>query len=189
MLALGLLAPTTASAQTCEAPPGISGIEQYCESIQGPGGKAGPGDRGSRGGRVVGGPTARELRGSGPDGRAVLGLTGKNGTGSASGSGGAGSDGDEGGSGASGSKGSGGGSGNGGSKSGAATGGSTSNGGETGSSEGGTDESDDGLLSTLSIASGTGLILILLALTVLLTGMAWVRSRRGGQAEETPGEE
>ncbi len=156
VLALGLLAPTTASAQTCEAPPGTSGIEQYCESIQGPGGKAGPGDRGSRGGRGVGGPTARELRGSGSDGRAVLGLAGGSRAGSASGSSGAGSGEDSGGA-------------------------SASQGSGRGSRDGGVSSVLSGAMS--AIGSGSGLVWILIAIAVVLAGVAWLRFRRGGQGQ------
>jgi len=156
VLALGLLAPTTASAQTCEAPPSTSGIEQYCESIQGPGGKAGPGDRGSRGGRGVGGPTARELRGSGSDGRAVLGLAGGSRAGSASGSSGAGSGEDSGGA-------------------------SASQGSGRGSRDGGVSSVLSGAMS--AIGSGSGLVWILIAIAVVLAGVAWLRFRRGGQGQ------
>jgi len=158
VLALGLLAPTTASAQTCEAPPGTSGIEQYCESIQGPGGKAGPGDRGSRGGRGVGGPTARELRGSGSDGRAVLGLAGGSRAGSASGS------------------------------QSSESGSNPGSGGGGGGPGGSADTSDGGVSSVLSavmsaIGSRSALVWILIAIAVVLAGVAWLRFRRGGQGQ------
>ena len=62
-------APTPALAQTCVAPPGNSGIDEYCESIPGPGGDRGAGDRPQ--GPGISGDTRQALEASGPLGQAV----------------------------------------------------------------------------------------------------------------------
>ena len=41
---VALALPGAASAQRCIAPPGLAGLEQYCESIPGAGGQRGPAD-------------------------------------------------------------------------------------------------------------------------------------------------
>lgn len=87
-----LLGPASASAApvNCQAPPGTSGIDQYCETVPGAGG-----DQGTRGGGShprhhvgdsVSHRTAAALRNSAA-GRAILGLTTDSSTGSSQGSG------------------------------------------------------------------------------------------------------
>jgi len=73
---LALLAtapPAAAQERRCEAPPGRSGIEQYCESLPQAGGPQGGGGDESSG---VDRGTADRLRSAGADGAAVLGLSG-----------------------------------------------------------------------------------------------------------------
>lgn len=66
------LAPSVASAQSCKAPPGRAAVEQYCESVPGPGG-----DRGlNAGGKAIRlspkAMQAREaLKRAGSDGQAL----------------------------------------------------------------------------------------------------------------------
>ena len=60
---MGLMA-APAEARECKAPPGTSGIEQYCEVVPGPGGNRGTSDPGT-GGPGVSGPTLRELEQAG----------------------------------------------------------------------------------------------------------------------------
>lgn len=83
-LLLGILCwmPSAAAAQRCEAPPGSSAVEQYCEAIPDAGGSQ-SGDSFARdsgrqdpGGNVKNVPagTQRTLRKSGKDGAAVVGL-------------------------------------------------------------------------------------------------------------------
>jgi hypothetical protein len=68
---LALMSPALAAAQTCRAPQGIAGLEEYCESVPGAGGDRGPRDLdpGGRGAgphdlaRLVGKPGARQLLG------------------------------------------------------------------------------------------------------------------------------
>src|SRR5438105_6298536 len=68
-----------ALAQSCQAPPGTSGIDQYCESIPGPGHNQGRGDRGGGVNSVTGRPVPRSaqrrLQSAGSDGKALLNLT------------------------------------------------------------------------------------------------------------------
>jgi hypothetical protein len=70
---LATAAPVAAQEQRCEAPPGRSGIEQYCESLPQAGGPEGGGRDESSG---VDRGTADRLRSAGPDGSAVLSLSG-----------------------------------------------------------------------------------------------------------------
>jgi hypothetical protein len=76
-------APAAATAQDCQAPPGMSGIDQYCESVPDARGQRGAGEpggrgqrdaeeRGGNGARVVSKRTARALRERGHQGEAVL---------------------------------------------------------------------------------------------------------------------
>jgi hypothetical protein len=97
-LAAGVLVgplPAQAAPVNCQAPPGTSGIDQYCETVptaggdQGTSGGGGGGSSGSSGtsGHVGGGVsrrTATALRNSGAGGKAILGLS--TGSGQASGS-------------------------------------------------------------------------------------------------------
>jgi hypothetical protein len=93
-LAAGVLVgplPVQAAPVNCQAPPGTSGIDQYCETVPAAGGDQGTsgGSGGSSGqhGRVGGSVshrTATALRDSGAGGKAILGLS--TGSGQASGS-------------------------------------------------------------------------------------------------------
>jgi hypothetical protein len=76
--------PAAAQEQRCEAPPGRSGIEQYCESLPQAGGPQGGGSEGSSG---VDRGTAARLRSAGAEGAAVLGLSGGQGGSAESGAG------------------------------------------------------------------------------------------------------
>src|SRR3954463_7089844 len=81
-LAAGVLVgplPAQAAPTNCQAPPGTSGIDQYCETVP-----AASGDQGTRGGgrgqsgrsgSSVPRHTAATLRRSGAGGKAVLGLS------------------------------------------------------------------------------------------------------------------
>src|SRR3954452_23860395 len=88
-LAAGVLVgplPAQAAPANCQAPPGTSGIDQYCETVpaasgdqgtRGGGGSSG-GHSGGQSGRVGGSvsrQTAAALRNSGTVGQAVLGLS------------------------------------------------------------------------------------------------------------------
>jgi hypothetical protein len=87
LLALIAAAPAAAQRQDCEAPPGRSGVEQYCEALPLAGGpQAGGRDESSGVDRA----TADRLRSAGRDGGAVLSLTDgvRRGAGSEGGSGG-----------------------------------------------------------------------------------------------------
>ncbi|MBJ7328680.1 MAG: hypothetical protein JHC95_02215 [Solirubrobacteraceae bacterium] len=93
ILVMGLL-PVSSQAQTCEAPPGSSAVDQYCEAIPEGGGSQSSDDfnrsdnsgavagSSSGGGGGTGGtsgqtasPAAEELEAAGADGAAVSGLT------------------------------------------------------------------------------------------------------------------
>lgn len=67
-----------ATAQSCQAPPGTAGIDQYCESIPGAGGNQGhpngPGGGNPHPGKGVPGRARRALSDAGPDGQGVLDL-------------------------------------------------------------------------------------------------------------------
>lgn len=98
LVLLGLVAAAPAQAQTqrCEAPPGRSGVEQYCESLPDAGGPQGGDREGS--GRGVDRRTAGRLRSAGEEGEALLSLVGgaaasgdADGSGSGSGDSGSGS--------------------------------------------------------------------------------------------------
>src|SRR5687767_903772 len=82
LLALVLIAlmPSTASAQSCEAPPGTAAMDEYCETVpsadgQG-GGTVGRGSSAGRstsgGGSSLGTATEQRLRSAGPAGEAIL---------------------------------------------------------------------------------------------------------------------
>jgi hypothetical protein len=79
------LAPSAASAARCQAPPGTSGIDQYCEMIPGPAGPRTPDTAGpsspARGGVSPVPSRARSALGrAGKDGAAVVGLANSGGT-------------------------------------------------------------------------------------------------------------
>jgi hypothetical protein len=94
-LATGVLVgplPAQAAPVNCQAPPGTSGIDQYCETVPAASGDQGtrPGGRGQNGssGSSVSQRTAAALRRSGASGKAILGLSSGSGQGSSSGTGG-----------------------------------------------------------------------------------------------------
>jgi hypothetical protein len=87
LAAIAFLAPTSAFGQSCKAPPGRAGLEQYCETVPGPGGDQGPGDFGRGGGSGLAPTTRKELNANGVTGRALLGFA--EGTGRSGDSGGA----------------------------------------------------------------------------------------------------
>jgi hypothetical protein len=68
-----------ASSQTCEAPPGMSAIEQYCEATPAPGGDRGP-DARDLGGVPVAPEVRRALERAGAGGQAILALSGATGS-------------------------------------------------------------------------------------------------------------
>jgi hypothetical protein len=68
------ISASPAAAQSCKAPPGMSAIDQYCEAIPGAAGDRGNSDL-DRGGLPIPAATQRALARSGPDGRAVIGLS------------------------------------------------------------------------------------------------------------------
>jgi hypothetical protein len=71
----------SALAENCNAPPGTSGIDQYCESIPTPGGSGGSHKHGDAGkARHLSPSTTKTLQQSGAAGAAVLALTGSAGT-------------------------------------------------------------------------------------------------------------
>lgn len=84
LLCAAAATPAAAVAQDCQAPPGMSGIDQYCESVPDARGQRGPGEpggprqqgAGKRGGDGSGVParTARALRERGRLGQAILDL-------------------------------------------------------------------------------------------------------------------
>lgn len=70
--ALGVLGlATPAAAQSCIAPDGTAGLEEYCESVPSPGGDRGPSDRLDQGAPAVPRQTERVLARS-ADGAALL---------------------------------------------------------------------------------------------------------------------
>jgi hypothetical protein len=71
---LALAAPAPAATTACEAPPGTSGIDQYCEQLPTPRGDRPPGASDRRRPPVPRG-TERALEQRGEDGAAILGLT------------------------------------------------------------------------------------------------------------------
>jgi hypothetical protein len=67
--------PAFAGQRDCKAPPGTSGIDQYCETIPGAGGDRGAADRsGRRTESTLSRGTADVLRHAGPNGAAILAL-------------------------------------------------------------------------------------------------------------------
>src|SRR2546423_925755 len=78
-LVLATAAPASAASQSCVAPPGTSGIDQYCEALRGRGHNQGRGDKGAGPNAVSGRPVPknaqRQLGKAGSDGAALLNLT------------------------------------------------------------------------------------------------------------------
>lgn len=76
LCALGFFAQPTFAAENCTAPPGTSGLDQYCESIPGAGGTNSHHHGGGGGGsKHVSNTTSKVLKSKGADGAAVLSLT------------------------------------------------------------------------------------------------------------------
>jgi hypothetical protein len=170
-LAAGVLVgplPAQAAPANCQAPPGTSGIDQYCETVpaaggdQGTRGGGGGGRGGGQSGRLGGSvsrQTAAALRHSGTVGQAILGLS----TGSSSTQG---------------------------SNSGAAnarTGGSKGHGAAKGSqgnqSSAPAAQSDNPLQAirsavTSGTSAGPGFVWILVLLGAIMAGLGWLRYRR-----------
>ena len=158
LLGAGLLAPAASAQQDCQALPGRSAIEQYCEVLPSAGGDRPTGSpRGGSGGDTLPGSVRRQLDQAGEAGDVVAGL--------ASGSAGAdearsrdGRTGD-------------------GAGGGMSSDGTPSSGGVPG------EPSDNPLEAVRSAAeagpsSGSALLWALAAATVLLAGLAWLRHRR-----------
>jgi hypothetical protein len=70
-----MLAEPAFAQRDCQAPPGRSGLDQYCESVPGATGDSGPGAGGDTG-RDLSPSTRQRLERSGAEGQALLGLTG-----------------------------------------------------------------------------------------------------------------
>lgn len=71
-----MLAEPAFAQRDCQAPPGRSGLDQYCETLPGATGDRNPGSGGGSGGDV-GPSTRRRLERSGAEGQALLGLIGR----------------------------------------------------------------------------------------------------------------
>ena len=80
-LAFALLTPSAMAAENCTAPPGTSGLDQYCEALPSPGGSGGSshhgggGSGGSTNHDQIPPGTLRQLQHSGSEGAAVLALS------------------------------------------------------------------------------------------------------------------
>jgi hypothetical protein len=165
LLCLTLAEPTFGQ-RDCEAPPGRSGLDQYCESLPGATGDRSPGGGGGSG-RSVSTATKRKLENGGAAGKALLGLLGTG----ARGDSGPGGDG--------GSASSGGGGGRGGSSNGARSG---------GASDKAADAPSNNVLSAIrssadaGATSGPGFIWVLVIVTLVIVGVAWIRYRARGRA-------
>jgi hypothetical protein len=174
-----ILAEPALGQRDCQAPPGRSGLDQYCESLPGTTGDRGPGAGGGSG-RDVSPSTRQRLERSGAAGEALLGLIGAPGKGEV----GSGTDGGESSRGES-----------------AAGGGKSSRqesatGGDGGKSTRGSsgsgdekaaDEPSNDVLSAVRSAADSGasagpaFIWVLVAVAVAIAGIAWIRYRvRGG---------
>jgi hypothetical protein len=76
LLASALIAQPAGAASTCQAPPGTSAIDQYCEALPSPGGNSGHHKKHSH---PVSKSTTKQLEQQGPAGKAVLGLANSSG--------------------------------------------------------------------------------------------------------------
>ncbi len=79
-VAFALLSPSAMAADNCTAPPGTSGLDQYCEALPSPGGTHHRGGGGGGGGSSkhdsIPPATVKQLQRSGAAGAAVLALSG-----------------------------------------------------------------------------------------------------------------
>ena len=169
-LATGVLVgplPAQAAPVNCQAPPGTSGIDQYCETVPAAGG-----DQGTRGGghsgRRLGDSlprhTAAALRRSGGAGKAILGLSSGSGQGSNSGN----NSGTSGGNAAKGSTGAG------------SHGRSTAQGSQFTAPAGRSDNPLQAIRSAVTSggSAGPGFVWILVILGAIMAGLGWLRYRR-----------
>jgi hypothetical protein len=176
LLCLMLAEPAFAQ-RDCQAPPGRSGLDQYCETVPGAAGDRSPGAGGGTG-RDVSPATKRKLENGGAAGKALLGVLG------------AGARGDSGPGGDGGSASSGGGSGGrGGSSNGARSdrGSDKAADAESGSDKAADAPSNNVLSAIRSSAdtgatSGPGFIWALVIVTLVIVGVAWIRYRARGRA-------
>ena len=175
-----ILAEPAFGQRDCQAPPGRSGLDQYCETLPGATGDRSPGSGGGTG-RDVSPSTRQRLERSGAAGQALLGLTGRARDGEeGAGAGGGNSSREE--------------SADGGGKSrrersaADGNGGGKSSRGSPGSgNENAADEPSNDVLSAVRSAADSGgsagpvFIWILVAVAVAIAGIAWIRYRvRGG---------
>jgi hypothetical protein len=148
-----------AHAQTCVAPPGTSGIDQYCESIPSPGSDSGGGGNHS-GSHPLSEETQRSLHGKGAVGQQILDLaSGKSGPDGGDGS----------------------------RKSGGHdAGGSADASHAPGTADEPSDNPLSAVRSAVDSGSeaGPGFVWILVILGLLLSALAWLRFRRRGQAPD-----
>jgi hypothetical protein len=166
-----MLAEPALGQRDCQAPPGRSGLDQYCESLPGATGDRGPGAGGGSG-RDVSPSTRQRLERSGAAGQALLGLIGgasvREEESAADGDGGGRSSREE--SAADGDR-----------------GGKWSRASSGNGNEKAADEPSNDLLSAVRSAADSGasagpaFIWVLVAVAVALAGIAWIRYRiRGG---------
>ena len=166
LLGAGLLAPAASAQRDCQAPPGRSAIEQYCEVLPGAGGDRSAGNPGGGSERdALPRSVRRQLDQAGEAGDVVTGLVGGSG-GADEPRGGRSGDGRTG-------QGAGGG---------ASGDGTASSGGVPG------EPSDNPLEAVRSAAeagpsSGSALLWALAAATVLLVALAWLRHRRRAEPQ------
>jgi hypothetical protein len=162
-----MLAEPAIGQRDCQAPPGRSGLDQYCETVPGATGDRGPGAGGGSG-RDVSPSTRQRLERSGAAGQALLGViggpSGGEGESAAGGAGGAKS-----------------------SRPHREGGGKSSRGSPGSGNEKAADQPSNNVLSAVRSAAdsgasaGPGFIWILVAVAVVMAGIAWIRYRgRGG---------
>jgi hypothetical protein len=162
-----MLAEPAFGQRDCEAPPGRSGLDQYCESVPGATGDRGPG-AGAGSGRDVSPSTRQRLERSGAAGQALLGVIGgpsDGGEESAAGGDGGGKS----------------------SRRHRDAGGKSSRGSSGSGHQNAADEPSNDVLSAVRSAADSGastgpvFIWVLVAVAVAIAGIAWVRYRvRGG---------
>jgi hypothetical protein len=175
-----MLAEPAFGQRDCQAPPGRSGLDQYCETLPGAKGDRGPGGGGGSG-RDVSPSTRQRLERSGAAGQALLGVIG----GASEREKKSAADGDrratreESAAGAKSSRHE--------SAAGGDGGGKSSRGSSGSGNENAADEPSDNVLSAVRSAAdsgasaGSGFIWVLVAVAVAIAGIAWIRYRvRGG---------